>query len=192
MKRGRGLQLFRDLHTPLVHLVGDHLKGRVETRADRFSRNRESDHVWISMDPGLSVRVMVSVNTFSIRNAAAGFDPRVRLGLMRGTWDRLPERGINECHRFSYEEIPGIDAVDFLPMERVFLESMILDRVHQAILLEAWGTPYHREISGIHQIHSRRGSCAVSESIEGRDGALRFYFREEQRMETLLFKFCGQ
>lgn len=192
MKRGRGLQLFRDLHTPLVHLVGDHLKGRVETRADRLSRNRELDHVWISMDPGLSVRVMVSVNTFSIRNAAAGFDPRVRLGLMRGTWDRLPERGINECHRFSYEEIPGIGAVDFLPMERVFLESMILDRVHQAILLEAWGTPYHREISGIHQIHSRRGSCAVPESIEGRDGALTFYFREEQRMETLLFKFCGQ
>ncbi len=192
MKRGRGLQLFRDLRTPLVHLVGDHLKGRVETRADRLGRNRELDHVWISMDPGLSVRVMVSVNTFSIRNAAAGFDPRVRLGLMRGTWDRLPERGINECHRFGYDEIPGIGAVDFLPMERVFLESMILDRVHQAILLEAWGTPYHRDISGIHQIHSRRGSYAVSESIEGRDGALRFYFREEQRMETLLLKFCGQ
>jgi len=192
MKRGRGLQLFRDLHTPLVHLVGDHLKGRVETRAGHLGLNRELDHVWISMDPGLSVRVMISVNTFSIRNAAAGFDPVVRLGVMRGTWDSLPERGINECHRFSYEEIPGIGEVDFLPMERVFLESMILDRVHQAILLEAWGTPYHREISGIHQIHSRRGSCAVPDSIEGRDGALRFYFREEQRMETLLFKFCGQ
>jgi hypothetical protein len=192
MKRGRGLQLFRDLHTPLVHLVGDHLKGRVETRAGHLGLNRELDHVWISMDPGLSVRVMISVNTFSIRNAAAGFDPVVRLGVMRGTWDSLPERGINECHRFSYEEISGIGEVDFLPMERVFLESMILDRVHQAILLEAWGTPYHREISGIHQIHSRRGSCAVPDSIEGRDGALRFYFREEQRMETLLFKFCGQ
>lgn len=192
MKRGRGLQLFRDLHTPLVHLVGDHLKGRVETRAGHLGLNRELDHVWISMDPGLSVRVMISVNTFSIRNAAAGFDPGVRLGVMRGTWDSLPERGINECHRFSYEEIPGIGEVDFLPMERVFLESMILDRVHQAILLEAWGTPYHREISGIHQIHSRRGSCAVPDSIEGRDGALRFYFPEEQRMETLLFKFCGQ
>ena len=114
------------------------------------------------------------------------------MGIIRDIWSVLPERGIIECHRFSYREIPGIAEVDFRPLERVFLEQMLLGRVHQALLLEAWGTPYHREMPGIHQIHSRHASCGVPESIEGRDGALRFYFREEKRMETLLFKFCGQ
>jgi len=188
MKRPRGLQIFRDLHTPLVHLVGDHLKAKVEVRDHKDS----PDHVWISLDPGLSVRVMISVNTYSIRNGQAGFDPRVRVAVLRDVWKELPERGINECHRLSYDEIPGIATAEFRPLERVFLEQMLLDRVHQALLLEAWGTPYHRELPGIHQIHSRRASCAVPESIEGRDGALRFYFREEKRVETLLFKFCGQ
>ena len=184
----RGFQLFRDLHTPLVHLVGDQLKAKVEHHDHKYS----PDHVWITLDPGLSVRVMISVNTFSIRNGQAGFDPRVRVAVIRDFWHDLPERVISECHRFSYGELPGISEADFRPLERVFLEQMLLDRVHQAFLMEAWGTPYHREMPGIHQIHSRRASCAVPESVEGRDGALRFYFREEKRMETLLFKFCGQ
>lgn len=188
MKRSRGLRIFRDLRTPLVHLVGDHLKAKVEGH----SKKNTPDHVWITMDPGLSLRVMVSVNTHSIRNGQAGFDPRVRVAVIRDGWRELPERGISECHHFSYGEIPGIDAAEFRPLERVFMEQMLLDRVHQALLLEAWGTPYHRELPGIHQIHSRRASCAIPESIEGRDGALRFYFREGNRMETLLFKFCGQ
>ena len=193
MKRGRGLQLFRDLHTPLVHIVGDHIKARLESRIEHLPPRHPIDHVWISLDPGLGTRVMISVNTFSSQNALAGFDPRVRVGVIHGTWEKFPERGINECHRFSYEELPEIGTLEFIPMERVFLESMILDRAHQAALLEAWGSPYRREEApGIHQIHSRRGSCAVPESIEGRDGALRFYFHEEKRVETLLFKFCGQ
>ena len=132
------------------------------------------------------------MNTYSIRNGQAGFDPRVRLGIIRGTWEQLPERGVNECHRFSYDEIPEIGEVDFRPLERVFLEQMLLDRVHHAILLEAWGSPYLREVPGIHQIHSRRTSCAVPETAQGADGALRFYFHEERRMEMFLFKFCGQ
>lgn len=188
MKRPRGFRIFRELRTPLAHVVGDRPKARVEQPDHKLS----PDHVWITLDTGLSVRVMVSVNTFSIRNGQAGFDPRVRVGVLRDTWEDLPERGINECHRFSYGEIAGIEAVDFRPLERVFLEQMLLDRVHQAVLLEAWGTPYHRDMPGIHQIHSRAASCAIAESHEGRDGALRFYFREEKRREMLLFKFCGQ
>jgi hypothetical protein len=188
MKRSRGLQVFQNLKTPLVHLVGDHPKAHAELPDHKIS----PDHVWISIDPGFSQRFMISVNTYSIRNGQAGFDPRVRLGILRGTWGRLPERGVTECHHFSYDDIPGIGEVDFRPLERVFLEQMLLDRAHQAILLEAWGTPYLREVPGIHQIHSRKASCAVPETGHGNDGALRFYFHEERRMEMLLFKFCGQ
>jgi len=188
MKHLRGLQIFRDLHTPLVHLVGDNSKARVE----REDHKPVPDHIWISVDPGVSLRVIISVNTFSLRNGQAGFDPRVRVGIIADTWVKLPERGINECHRFSYDDIPGITAVEFRTVEKVFLEQMILDRVHQSVLLEAWGSPYQRESPGIHQIHSRKASCAVQESVDGRDGALRFFFQEQKRTETFLFKFCGQ
>ena len=45
--------------------MGDHLKARVEGHHDKDF----SDHVWISMDPSLSMRAIVSVNTFSVRNS---------------------------------------------------------------------------------------------------------------------------
>ena len=188
MKRAvRGFSIFRTLRTPLVHVVGDHLLAR-----SGHDGHSTVDHFWISLDPGFSLRVTASVNTFSLRNRDAGFDPRVRVGILHGTWEHLPECGLQECERFSYEELPGVETVEFIPMERVGLEQFLLDKIHQTLRLEVWGTPYHREIPGIHQIHSRRASCAVPESVEGRDGALRFYFEEGQRMETVLFKFCGQ
>jgi hypothetical protein len=188
MKRRRGPRIFQEIATPLVRVVGDHLKGRVETPG----HIRHPDHFWISVDPGFGMRILVSVNTCSHRNAEAGFDPRVRLGILRGNWEELPERGFNECRRFSYGDLPGQDTVDFRPLERVVLEQLLLDRVSAAAMIEVWGAPYHRDHPGIHQIHSRSASCAVAESSEGLDGALRFYFGEERRTETLLFKFCGQ
>ena len=190
MKRMRGFRIFKDLGTPLVHVVGDHLKTGLES-VNQHSR-AEPDHLWITMDPGLSLRVTISVNTLSLRNQDAGFDPRVRVGIVQGTWEHLPERGIEECHRFSYEELAGIDSVDFIPLERVLLEQLLMDKIQRARSLEVWGTPYHREMPGIHQIHSRRASCAVPESVDGRDGALRFHYAEGQRTETVLMKFCGQ
>lgn len=188
MKRRRGPRIFQEIATPLVHVVGSDPRARVETR----DHGRIPDHLWISLNPGFGMRVVVSVNTWSHRNGEAGFDPRVRLGILRGGWVDLPERGFSEWHRFSYGELPGIEEVDYRPLERVVLEQLLLDRVAGAVALEVWGTPYHRDHPGIHQIHSRSASCAVAESREGLDGALRFYFREERRMETLLFKFCGQ
>lgn len=188
MKRRRGLRIFHGVATPLVHVVGDDLKTRIEDHDHASS----PDHLWISADPGFSFRITISVNTWSRRNAEAGFDPRVRMGVLRGSWDRLPERGISECHRFAYEELPGHGEVDYRPLERVVLEQFLAGYAQQARMIEVWGAPYWRDAPGIHQIHSRRASCAVAESREGCDGALRFYFREGNRMETLLFKFCGQ
>lgn len=188
MKRRRGPRIFQEISTPLVRVVGSDLKGRVEPQV----HDRHPDHLWISLDPGFGMHVTVSVNTWSYRNAEAGFDPRVRLGILRGSCEEFPERGFNECRRFSYGDLPGQEEVDYRHLERVVLEQLLLDRVASAAMLEVWGAPYHRDHPGIHQIHSRRASCAVAESREGLDGALRFYFREERRTETLLFKFCGQ
>jgi hypothetical protein len=188
MKRRRGPRIFQEITTPLVRVVGNDLKGRVESSG----HERHPDHLWISLDPGFSIRVVVSVNTWSHRNAEAGFDPRVRLGILRGYWEEFLERGFSEWHRFSYDDLAGQETVDYRPLERVVLEQLLLDRVDSAVMIEVWGAPYHRDHPGVHQIHSRSASCAVAESRVGLDGALRFYFREERRTETLLFKFCGQ
>ena len=188
MKRRRGPRIFQEIATPLVRVVGNDLKGRVEATG----HDHHPDHLWISLDPGFGIRVVVSVNTWSHRNGEAGFDPRVRLGILRGCWEEFPERGFSEWHRFSYDDLLGQETVDYRPLERVVLEQLLLDRMASAVMIEVWGAPYHRDHPGVHQIHSRSASCAVAESREGLDGALRFYFREERRTETLLFKFCGQ
>jgi hypothetical protein len=79
-------------------------------------------------------------------------------------------------------------------LERAEIEALLLDAAARCARVEAIGTPYHRRpIVGIHQIHSRRTSCAVPEDLPGRDGALHFYFDASDREALwLFFKFCGQ
>jgi hypothetical protein len=36
-----------------------------------------------------------------------------------------------------------------------------------------------------------RASCSVPRDLQGRDGAIRFYYADA-RAELLLFKYCGQ
>jgi len=145
------------------------------------------------MDAGRGDPLVVSVNTQSKRNRDAGFDPRVRLGILRGSWEHLPPRGMGRCQGFDYAEIEEGANIFYEHHTRESLEDLLLETTSRAILLEVWGAPYHsRWKPGIHQIHSRRASCAVAEDIRNLDGALQFYFREEQRTELFLFKFCGQ
>lgn len=47
-------------------------------------------------------------------------------------------------------------------------------------------------LRGIHQVHRRRASSNVPTNYVGRDGALRFYFREGFSSEMVLFKYFGQ
>ncbi len=73
------------------------------------------------------------------------------------------------------------------------LERLLVETTRRATLLEVWGTPYFRkDRSGIHQVHSRKPSCAVFEDVPNRDGALQFYFVSDQSSTLFLFKFCGQ
>lgn len=150
------------------------------------------DHVWISMDIGGPERVLVSVNTLSIRNRAAGFDPRIRTGIVRATWDHLPPRGAEACSRMDYADIESATNVFFEHFDRPAMEVLLIERCARARLLEVWGAPYHSRQHGLHQVHSRRASCAVQEDIVGRDGALKFYFEQDRSTELILFKFCGQ
>lgn len=144
------------------------------------------------MDTGTGQRLTVAVNTVSFRNRDAGFDPRVRVSFLRGTWTNTPPRGIERCHAFDYESLESHANFYYEPMERPELEKLLMETTARALFLEAWGVPYHhRTRPGIHQIHSRRASCAVPENILKRDGALQFYFPDHTTC-LFLFKFCGQ
>jgi hypothetical protein len=174
---------------PFVYAVGGDLHARVEQHHDPAA----IDHVWITMDVGSARRVFVSVNTLSKRSRDAGFDPRVRVGILREVQRELPRRGAQACQGFDYSDVEGRANVYFEHYERTALEDLLVEKTHRAALLEVWGTPYFRRYrAGIHQIHSRRSSCAVAEDLPNRDGALRFYFASDQTCALLLFKFCGQ
>ena len=96
------------------------------------------------MDVGNAGRVFVSVNTLSKRNREAGFDPRVRVGILREAWKNLPERGAQACQGFDYSAVEGRANVYFEHYERGLLEDLLLETTRRAMLLEVWGTPYFR------------------------------------------------
>lgn len=145
------------------------------------------------MDVGKPQRITVSINTFSRRNFDAGFDPRLQLGIRKEQWVTLPGRGAEEHPGFNYADEERVSNIFYEQYTRVSLEEFLLLTSETAILLEVWGTPYYRRKGqpGLHQIHSRRASCAVAEDMVNRDGALRFYFGDHTSM-LCLFKFCGQ
>ena len=171
---------------PLVRVVGHILGADIEERENPD----EIDHVWIRIHANDDM--IVSVNTSSKKNRLAGFDPRIRVGLSRGTWTLLPLHGAEICVANDYAEIEARSNVFYEHYERKPLEDLLMDHCARATLIEVWGAPYHQRVQGVHQIHSRRASCAVPEDITGRDGALKFYFESERATEHFLFKFCGQ
>lgn len=149
------------------------------------------DHFWLTLRAGRFGLVRISINTFSTRHAADGFDPRMRLGLVGSKWSRLPEPGVIPSAGLNYATFEREEAILFREIERAALEELLAGKAARAIFVEGWGALYLRNHLGIHQVHSRRASCSVPTDLVGRDGALRFYYRESFT-ELFLFKYCGQ
>ncbi|MBE2203655.1 MAG: hypothetical protein IAE94_04915 [Chthoniobacterales bacterium] len=170
----------------LIRVVGRILGAEVE----KHPNPREIDHLWIRIQA--DGEVVLSINTSSKRNRLAGFDARIRVGVIRGEWEVLPPSGTWVCASNDYAELESQTNVFFEHYEREPLENLLLDRCRRACLVEVWGAPFRRQVSGVHQIHCRWASCAVPESLHGRDGAVKFYFQAGQVTEHFLFKFCGQ
>lgn len=153
------------------------------------------DHVLAEIDtglPDLTRPFVLSINTRSHRNLAAGFDPRVRAGRLRQPGLAPPARGIFEGELLDYRLIEEGATIFFEPLSRGQMEQMLLGFFKRCALAEAWGFLYGSPRRGLHQIHSRRASCAVREDLTGQDGALRFYFPPPEEPLLLLMKFCGQ
>lgn len=178
----------RSTHEPLyVRAVG--IPYHVESeREDDPSR---VDHVWLTLDVPPVGRLNVAINTLSRYNRDAGFDERIRIGILPSTYSRRPEPLLESRDPLDYMVIEAMHAIDFVPMEHDPIEALLVEKCNAAVRAEVWGELYIQNHLGIHQVHSRRASCAVSRDIIGKDGALKLYYRDGLS-ELLLFKFCGQ
>lgn len=185
-RHGKGPEL-RARHGDFIHVAGEPIAFAAEI--DRVVSN--IDHFWITIRVGPAGPLRIALSTHSRQNAAAGFDPRVRVGILASKWAELPAAGLLTCPGLDYREIEAATPVNYLEYERPALEALLAEKTGRASFIEAWGELYVRNHLGIHQVHSRRASCSVPKEYLGRDGAIRFYFREAST-EMLLFKYCGQ
>ena len=159
-----------------------------ETNIDQ----RKIDHVWIEVRAGAHGLLQIAVNTHSSKSAEAGYDERVRLGIITSTWTELPAAGMRLVESLDYATIEATRPIDFFPYDRVVLEELLVRKAEAACFAQGWGDFYVRAHLGVHQIHSRRSSFAHHVDHQGKDGALELYFYKEQRRELLLLKFAGQ
>ena len=190
-KRGTRLRLPQNvsgLVDRYVSVVGEIASVAIESNDD----SAKIDHVWISVRAGEYGRVQVSLSTASRQSRAAGFDPRVRVGVIPSAWTELPPAGLRVTAPLDYGLLEAAHRVVYAPFERVVVEQLLLEKARRAIFVEAWGEFYVRAHIGIHQIHSRRASYAVPRDVIGKDGAIRFYYTEANASEMLLFKYDGQ
>lgn len=171
-----------------VHLVGVPYAVQIEEAEDPT----RLDHIWLTLEVPPFGRLRVAINTLSRFNRDAGFDGRIRVAIIPGTYRDKPNTGLEEFPGFDYAKVEAKEKVTFEPHDRDALAELLLERGRKAIRAEVWGELYARDHIGLHQIHSRRASSAVAYDLKNRDGALRLYYTEDQRAELFLFKFAGQ
>jgi hypothetical protein len=150
------------------------------------------DHIWLTLEVPPFGRLRAVINTLSRINRDAGFDSRVRVGIVPSTYAEKPATGLEECAGQDYTHIEATQKIVYAPYEREALTELLIARLKTAIRVELWGELYARDHLGVHQIHCRRASCAVKADIKNRDGALKLYYPTENLAELFLFKFCGQ
>ena len=190
MRRNKQRSRFAGLglvHGDIVRVTGPVISFAAEI--DRVPAN--IDHFWITVDAGIGHPVRIALSTRSRQNAAAGFDPRMRIGIVASTWVELPVAGLEKSAGLDYRAIEASSHVAYTEFERPALELLLAEKTQRATFVEAWGELYIRTHLGIHQVHSMRASSAVPRDLIGRDGAIRFYF-PGGISELLLFKYSGQ
>jgi hypothetical protein len=189
-KSGHGLSR-EELHGQvgsIVHIVGQPIGYRIEA-----NRNANRiDHLSINVRAGSAGVIEIALNTFSLRNVRRGRDPRIRVAIVRSTWSALPAAGIFVSDGFDYAAVEGQKEIAYREHERSALEALLIRKIDTALLVEGWGELFLRSHPGIHQVHYRRKASAPQADERSRDGAVRFYFKEEATTEVLLLKFFGQ
>ncbi len=170
-----------------VHVCGIPYAVALETAEDPA----EIDHIHLTLEVPPYGRLRAAVNTFSRLNRDAGFDSRIRMGIVSSTYEKKPDPGLEELPGQDYAQLEAILPIAYEFYEHAALAELLMEKMKRAIRADAWGELYARDHLGIHQIHSRRASCAVALDLHNRDGALQLYYPDNVS-ELLLFKFCGQ
>ena len=150
------------------------------------------DHVYLNVEVPPFGRLRVAVNTLSRLSRDAGFDPRLRVGIIGSTFTEKPSPSLEECAGLDYAKQDEKHGVTYKIYEQAELQEMLVTKMKAAIRVEIWGELYARDHLGIHQIHCRRASKAMPVDMQNRDGALKLYFPQENATEAYLFKFDGQ
>ena len=78
-----------------MHVAGEPISFAAEI--DQVVSN--IDHFWITVRIGKAGSLRIALSTHSRQNAAAGFDPRVRVGMIASTWLELPATGNTNMRR---------------------------------------------------------------------------------------------
>jgi hypothetical protein len=150
------------------------------------------DPLWIVLEVPPFGRLRAVINTHSLAARNAGLDERMRIAVVPLSWTEKPAPTLNEDPGQDYAKIAAALPGAFDPMERGALAELLTERAKRAQRVEVWGELFATETLGVRQIHSRRASAARPDGLENRDGALKFYFAEENAAELFLFKFDGQ
>ncbi len=153
---------------------------------------RRIDHLTILVRAGIFGPIEIALNTYSLRSLSAGHNPRIRVAVFSSHWNALPPAGVSRSGGLNYSALEAKNRIAYRELKRKALESLLIEKLRRAVLVEGWGEFYVRVHPGIHQVHSRRASCAVPADYLGRDGAIRFYYEQNALAELLFLKFCGQ
>lgn len=81
----------------------------------------------------------IALSTHSRLSAAAGFDPRMRVGMIASERAELPAAGLLTCAGLDYQEIEAATPVTYIEYERPPLEALLMEKTGRAIFIEAWG-----------------------------------------------------
>ena len=169
-----------------------HVRGVPYTVTREIAENpAAADHIHLTLEVPPYGRLRAAVNTFSRLNRDAGFDPRIRVGIVSSTYEKKPEPGLEELPGQDYAQLEAILPIAYEHYDHEPLAELLMEKMKRAIRADVWGELYARDHLGIHQIHCRRASCAVATDLHNRDGALQLYYPDNVA-ELLLFKFCGQ
>src|SRR5260221_892173 len=167
-----------------VHVRGVPYTVAVEEAEDPL----KVDHVYLNVDVPQFGRLRGAENTLPRLNRDAGFDPRVRVGIIHSTYTEKPAPSLEECNGLDYAKQEEKHGVKYEIYEPAALAEMLVTKMKTAIRAEIWGELYARDHLGIHQIHSRRPSKAVPQDVPNRDGALKLYYPQDNAAEAFPFQ----
>ncbi|MEP6668208.1 MAG: DUF2278 family protein [Chthoniobacter sp.] len=183
--------LFERIRTSPAKFV--HVRGVPYTVAVEESEDPlKIDHVYLNVEVPPFGRLRVAINTLSRASREAGFDPRIRVGIIQSTYTEKPLPSLEECNGLDYAKQDEKHGVKYEIYEQAALTEMLVTKMKVAIRAEIWGELYARDHLGIHQVHCRRASKAVPVDVPNRDGALKLFYPQDNATEAFLFKFDGQ